>query len=578
VGQVNGRFVVQQCGVTCGQCHTVDLQGTANQVHIGFTARGNVQGGGFVAVKQAGIQRCIGVDLHHATFWRGNAAQGTTLGCGWHLLLFVAGGNAAHIGFNPNLKEMRGLSRCVVELAVLHTTARAHALHIARRDALDVAHVVFVGQVAAEHVADDFHVPVTVRAKARARRNAVFVDDAQITPTHELGVVVAGERKAVERLEPAVIGIASVLGFANGQHGVFSYGLNFRPQPHFCDTWDLMASFKLFERLKPDCMTSPRDVLTPDSLSMLHAIEKAGSFAAAARALGLVPSALTYRVRQMEDALDVLLFDRSSRQAKLTAAGHELLREGERLLADMDAIANRVKRVATGWESQFTIAVDGIIDRTTVMELCEAFMTLNAPTRLKLRDETLTGTLEALTSGQADLALGIAGSFSESGTTAGINSHVLGHMRFVFAMAPHHPLAQAPEPLTDALIGQHRAVAVADSVQRGAGVTIGLLPGQDVFTVSNMQSKIEAQLRGLGVGFVPELMVQALVESGRLLVREVDRPQRVAQLSYAWRIPDGSEGERGGRALQWWLKQLKSTTTRSALLVNPRPNFPTRKV
>ena len=89
-------------------------------------------------------------------------------------------------------------------------------------------------------------------------------------------------------------------------------------------------------------MTSPRDVLTPDSLSMLHAIEKAGSFAAAARVLGLVPSALTYRVRQIEDALDVLLFDRSSRQAKLTAAGHELLREGERLLADMDAIANRV--------------------------------------------------------------------------------------------------------------------------------------------------------------------------------------------------------------------------------------------
>jgi DNA-binding transcriptional LysR family regulator len=59
-------------------------------------------------------------------------------------------------------------------------------------------------------------------------------------------------------------------------------------------------------------MTSPRDVLTPDSLSMLHAIEKAGSFAAAARTLGLVPSALTYRVRQIEDALDVLLFDRSS--------------------------------------------------------------------------------------------------------------------------------------------------------------------------------------------------------------------------------------------------------------------------
>ena len=93
----------------------------------------------------------------------------------------------------------------------------------------------------------------------------------------------------------------------------------------------------------------------------------------------MVPSALTYRVRQIEDALDVLLFDRSSRQARLTEAGAELLREGARLLADIDAVANRVKRVATGWEPQFTIAVDSIINRATVMELCEAFFALKPP-------------------------------------------------------------------------------------------------------------------------------------------------------------------------------------------------------
>ena len=64
---------------------------------------------------------------------------------------------------------------------------------------------------------------------------------------------------------------------------------------------------------------------------MLQAIERQGSFAAAARELDLVPSALTYRVRQLEDALDVLLFDRSSRQARPTAAGQELLREANTL-------------------------------------------------------------------------------------------------------------------------------------------------------------------------------------------------------------------------------------------------------
>src|SRR5262245_13727612 len=104
-------------------------------------------------------------------------------------------------------------------------------------------------------------------------------------------------------------------------------------------------------------MTDRRHALTPEALIMMDAIERTGSFAAAARQLGKVPSALTYSVRQLEDALDVLLFDRSSRQAQFTQAGRELLDEGRRLLLQMDAVANRVRRVATGWETQLTLTL-----------------------------------------------------------------------------------------------------------------------------------------------------------------------------------------------------------------------------
>ena len=111
-----------------------------------------------------------------------------------------------------------------------------------------------------------------------------------------------------------------------------------------------------------------------------------------------MPSPLTYRVRRVEDALDVLLFDRSSGREKLTPARQEL-REGNRLLLELNAVAHRVKRVAASWEPVLTLAVDAVVQRRTVMELCEAFLALNPPTRLRLRDETLSGTLQALTSG-----------------------------------------------------------------------------------------------------------------------------------------------------------------------------------
>ena len=299
-----------------------------------------------------------------------------------------------------------------------------------------------------------------------------------------------------------------------------------------------------------------RDVLTPEALSLIDAVHRTGSMAAAAREMGVVPSALTYRIRQVEDALDVLLFDRSSRQARLTVAGKELLREGNRVLSELDAIANRVKRVATGWEPQLTLSVDSIISRSTIMELCEAFFALNPPTRLKLREEALSGTLQALTSGQADLAIGVA---LEPGTSQELLSKVLGNTRFIYAVAPHHPLAKAAEPITDSMMRTHRVVAVADSVQRGSGVTIGLLGGQDVFTVPGMLAKLDAQMRGLGVGFLPEYLARPYIEAGRLVEKKVSQKPRIMRVSYAWRAADG-------KALQWWLKQLENPKTRSALL------------
>ncbi len=316
-----------------------------------------------------------------------------------------------------------------------------------------------------------------------------------------------------------------------------------------------------------------RNLLTPETLTMLQAIAREGSLAGAARVLGLVPSAVTYRVRQLEEGLDVLLFDRSARKATLTAAGQELLTEGDHILAQLEAVAHRVKRVATGWEPKLVIAVDGLILQRTLLELCEAFFALNPPTQLKLQRETLSGTGEALADGQADLALGLV---VEQTLEVGISTMPMGDVPFVFAVAPHHPLALATEPISDATLAQHRAVAVADSTRRGRGLSLGLLTGQPVLTVSDMQTKLDAQLRGLGSGFVPLCMAQPYISSGHLVVKQTERTARVVKVSYAWRAgqvalskshtKDPPRNKMPGRALQWWLDQLANTTTRRALL------------
>jgi DNA-binding transcriptional LysR family regulator len=324
-------------------------------------------------------------------------------------------------------------------------------------------------------------------------------------------------------------------------------------------------------------MPQPHHALTPDALSMIDIIARTGSFAAAARELGKVPSALTYSVRQLEEALDVLLFDRRSRQARFTAAGEELVNEGRRLLAESAAVANRVRRVASGWETQLSVAVDDVISRLTLFELCDAFYALDPQgkagggtlgnggpgTRLQLRTEVLAGTWEALVSGQADLAIGVG----LNSPPPGVAIEPLGELAFVFALSPQHPLASASEPINDVELLRYRAVAVADSAHQMSPLTLNLLPGQDVLTVSSMAAKIEALLRGLGCGFIPEPMVRQHLQAGTLLAKRTLRPSAAAKMGYAWRCGSGRKERAAlGLALQWWLKQLAAPTTRRALL------------
>ena len=78
--------------------------------------------------------------------------------------------------------------------------------------------------------------------------------------------------------------------------------------------------------------------LTLESLRVMDAIDRRGSFAAAADELGRVPSALSYTMQKLEEELDVVLFDRSGHRTKFTNVGRMLLERGRVLLEAADKL------------------------------------------------------------------------------------------------------------------------------------------------------------------------------------------------------------------------------------------------
>jgi DNA-binding transcriptional LysR family regulator len=298
-----------------------------------------------------------------------------------------------------------------------------------------------------------------------------------------------------------------------------------------------------------------------DALAALDAIDRKGSFARAAEELGRVPSAITYLVRQLGDDLDVLLFDRRGHKAQLTVAGRTLLDEGRHLLFPAGELQRRVKQIESGWEAELRIAVDTILSLDPLFALLGEFYAEESGTRLRLSTEVLSGTWEALITGRADLAIGtFAGGPGALPGAAGYQSRPLAEVELVFAVAPSHPLADADEPLTPEVVRRHRVVAVGDSVRTQPAITVGILGGQDVLTVSSMEAKVAAQVAGLGCGNIPLGLAMPFIESGRLVPKQLTESRIAGLLHYSWST------RAKGKALQWFVKRLADPATRRSLV------------
>jgi DNA-binding transcriptional LysR family regulator len=92
---------------------------------------------------------------------------------------------------------------------------------------------------------------------------------------------------------------------------------------------------------------------------------------------------------------------------------------------------------------------------------------------------------------------------------------------------------------------------VSDSVRKLQPRTVGLLFGQNTLNVPNMRAKYAYQLAGVGFGFLPEPITRAAINSGTLIVKEVEEPRIPEPLYLAWRT--GEEG----KALSWWIEKMK---------------------
>lgn len=273
--------------------------------------------------------------------------------------------------------------------------------------------------------------------------------------------------------------------------------------------------------------------ITLEAITVLDAIEKRGSYAAAAEQLNKVPSALSYIVQKLEEQLQVTIFQKQGRRSVLTPAGKNLLTEGRLILEAVQRLADKTQTIANGWEPKLNIAISSILECDAIFKIFKQFLDQHPTIEMDVSEEIMNGAWEALVDDRVDLIIGASGELPKQ---KGIQTLPLCFFDPVFAVCPEHPLTKEKQPISHDIVAQYRAVVAHDTAKRWVTQTSSVISKDNYFYVPSVEYKLRAQLQGIGCGFLPRSRIQHHLDNGQLIELTLTPQQQAVPLYLAWKV------------------------------------------
>lgn len=222
----------------------------------------------------------------------------------------------------------------------------------------------------------------------------------------------------------------------------------------------------------------------------------------AAEQLGVVPSALTEAVRQLEENAGHALFDRRLRPPQPTALGLQFLEETRPLVEGLDRAMQRLRDGAKLAHGSLAIGASPSAISGIVAPALAAFRKAHPAVTITLYDDIAERLAALVSDGVLDLA--IAG---RAGTSPDLTQVEIGRDPFGFACPADHPLAKAARPIRLAEIDPETLIQLdgGTGTQRLLAAHAALPP---TFLASNLRAHSTiAQLAlvraGVGVALLP---------------------------------------------------------------------------
>lgn len=241
-------------------------------------------------------------------------------------------------------------------------------------------------------------------------------------------------------------------------------------------------------------------------------VARMGSLSAAARELGLTPSAVSRMMTRLEQRLGVQLIVRSTRSLRLTSEGESYALAARRILKDLDdtetTLANRGSP-----SGNIKVSVATAHSRLAIVPLLKAFLQRYPDISVEM---DVSDQIRDVSAGQVDVAIRF-GTLPDSG----LHARRLGETGRIVVASPEY-LAQAGTPQVPTDLKNHNCLDF--SFRRLEPGWPFRENGQDFILAingnvlaNNGETLVELALQGIGITRVGSFHVQQALASGQLV-------------------------------------------------------------
>lgn len=289
-----------------------------------------------------------------------------------------------------------------------------------------------------------------------------------------------------------------------------------------------------------------------DALVSFEAAARHGGFSRAATELNLTQGAVSRQIQKLEERIGIALFKRVRQRVVLTDAGRAYLPDVQRILRDLEVATDSIRRLADA-KPRLNVAVQPTVATCWLIPRLPAFLEANPQLDLNL---AVCTELSASQAEQYDLAI-------QHGEVMlpGLECELLFENRSRPVCSPEFKRTNKVDSIDDLL----RVKRLHQTTRREAWsrwfAQVGLdaeQAGQGVW-LERIPMIIQATVSGLGVGLLPQFLIEQELRSGALLALS-ERDEIVSEGYFLIQAVDAAQKN---RPFVEWIRHERDKTKRS---------------